>query len=213
MLRFGILFIGLLITPTLVGAQFNNLSNNINIESSPRFPEPRETVVLTLNAYSIDTNGSSITWLVDGVELTDKNNERSITVIAGEIGVIKNISAIISKAGTVNTITHRLKPTRIDTYIEADSLVPTFYKGRALPSIGSNIRVTALPFTGETIAPNEYAYLWRLNNKVLYGGSVLGKQTAEFKAPKARESILSVDVISQNAVSYTHLTLPTTSPV
>lgn len=205
----GIIALALLFTlpTTHVQAQIPGELGGVNqatIDANPRFPEPGELVELNLNAYTLDTRGSSIRWFIDGVEDTSAVNERTLSVRAAGLGEVSQVTVQLSLAsGLTLPITYQLVPGRVDVLIEADTLTPVFYKGRALPSIGSEVRAIAIPNFGDDVQPGEYSYRWQVDDDVLFGGSVKGKSIVTFRAPFARESFLTVDVIDPSGVTVT----------
>jgi len=185
------------VTPITAIAQSLAGETSISIISNPRLPEPDQTVELSLNTYTIDTNGGTIRWFADGVEILDAVNTRSIKITAPAAGLETIISAeITTRSGQKIQVRYNLQPKRLDLIIEAKTLTPSFYNGRALPSTDSTVRAVALPQIANT-KPKDYSYIWRLNNKVLFGGSIKGKHVAEFQMPMGRDAIVGVDVIDQ----------------
>ncbi len=215
MYRFRSIFILLLLVfPCFGSAQTLTGETNISIIADPRFPEPGEIVELSLNAYTIDTSGGSIKWFVDDEELLPAANNRTIELVAPVAGSINKIMAeITTRVGRIIPVTYTLQPQRLDIIIEAKTLTPSFYKGRALPSTDSTVRAVALPQINGT-DPKNYSYVWRLNNKVLFGGSIKGKHVAEFQMPMGRDAILGVDVLTQTGevIASDSLVIPAVQP-
>lgn len=88
---------------------------------------------------------------------------------------------------------------RLDLIVEADTQVPIFYDGRALPSAGSAVRLIAIPNTSTD--PSNLIYHWTVDETVLYGGSVAGRNVATFVAPRNRSVLVRVEVFNQNGQS------------
>lgn len=186
---------------TLCHAQFSAdpLGGGSNLAVTPRYPEAGQLVKIELNDYSINTAGASFTWFVDGKEVTGAKNERSMTFTAGQIGDKNTVSVRTTlSGGAVVTATTVIAPVRIDLLVEADTLTPTFYAGRALPSSGSPIRVTAIPFLGDGKSPAAYSYIWHVGENVVAGGSRLGKNSVTFASGFERTVRVSVDIIDSN---------------
>jgi hypothetical protein len=80
-----------------------------------------------------------------------------------------------------------IRPTEVELLWEADSYVPPFYRGRALPSAGSHLRFFAMPRLaragGALISPNDLLYTWRKNGKVAQSVSGRGKHTVLLDSP------------------------------
>lgn len=173
-----------------------SINTDVSLELEPRYPTPGSVVTVSLNAYSMDTIGASIMWYVDKKELTNFKNERSITVTVGDAGKPVSVVAVISKSGFAPVaISNTIVPSVVDIVIEAQTYVPYFYTGRALPSAGAPIRAIAVFDDGKRRNPATYSYLWTLNDNVLFGGSIKGKQSINLTMPEYRDNILEVSVI------------------
>lgn len=175
-------------------AQFMpNSTQTISLVPSPQFPPPLSTVEVSLDSYSINTTGSRIIWFVDGVEMTENANARSISVATGPIGTKTSVRAVVQLGGASSLSTSlTIVPTEVDIILETDTYVPSFYKGRALPSSGVLVRAIAVLHTRESVDPSTYTYTWSYNGSVLFGGPIRGKQVAEFTMPQYESDRLMV---------------------
>jgi hypothetical protein len=190
-------------------------ANASSLVLKPRYPEPNEQVTITINDYSINTHGSSIQWFVDGVLEPSVSNQRSITFTSGDIGKSNTILARTTLPnGTKLDASTTIQPTRVDMLVEAETLTPTFYKGRPIPSSGSLVRVTAVPFLGEQKSPASYSYLWKVGDTVQTGGSQYGKNYTTFTSKFEKNVFVSVDVIDStgNVVSSESIYVPISDP-
>lgn len=204
-MRYGVLciivflvFVGVY-TPTQTDAQSLPGFSAVNASSlvtKPRYPEPYEQVTVTLNDYSINTQGATVSWFINGIEQTTLRNERSIQITAGILGTTDTIRAIttLPNGSTLRAET-TIQPMRVDMLIEAETLTPVFYKGRAVPSSGSLVRITAIPFTGENKSPTSYSYVWKVGDTVQSGGSQYGKNFTTFTSSFEKNVFVSVDVL------------------
>lgn len=185
--------------PLVSLAQFTLPGDSIQLEASPRFPEPNQTVAVTLNDYALDTTGSTITWVINGETNTQFTNQRSISVVAGALGERQTIGVLLThNNGQTTQATQTITPTILDLVVEANTYTPNWFIGRPVPSIGSSVRVVALPNLGIDSAPQSYNYTWRLNNAVLGGGSITGGNIQTFTLPLGRNSTLQVDVSNRS---------------
>ncbi len=174
-----------------------SLDSAYSLVLQPRFPEPKEQINITINDHGVNTHGATIEWFIDEVRKEEYQNKRSITFITGKLGTSNTIKARSTLPNqTVLEATVIINPVRIDMLIEADTLTPVFYKGRAIPTSGSLIRVTAITFTGENKSPAEYSYLWRVGGDVQAEGSQFGKNYTTFKSGFKKNVFVSVDVIN-----------------
>lgn len=172
-----------------------NGSTPVSIDANPRFPQPLALVTLQLNDYAISSVGSEVTWSVDGVAQGSAQNQRSIQVVAPKLGETKVVTVQVRlRGGSVMTAEHKISPVRTDIVVDADSVVPVFYKGSALPSIQTPIRATAILYDGSGTNPNDYSYVWKMQNQVIGGGQIRGGNTITFTPPLRRSVSLTVEI-------------------
>lgn len=187
----------------------------ITLQQSPQHPAPNQQVTVTLNDYSSNTSGARTQWFVDGVEVVRAQNERAIVLGAGELGYRKNVLVVMTlPAGIQFQAKTTITPIRVDMLIEADTLAPSFYKGRTIPSTGSFVQVTAIPFTGEARTPESFSYTWRVDDTVQTGGSRLGKNAITFSSGFSKNSTVSVDVLDTDGslITTKSISIPLTDP-
>lgn len=193
-LIFSGLFTGMLILfPVQINAQLGVIPDSVSIELSPQYPEPNQEIKASLNAYSLDTTGATITWYLDEIEQPEAKNARSFTFLAGSKGGVLTLRVVANlKNGQTLNLTETIAPSRVDIIVEADTSVPNHYQGRPLPSAGSMMRIIAIPDTN--LNPNELTYSWQVDNKPLYGGPIVGKNVATFETPKKPRVLVRVNV-------------------
>lgn len=181
----------------------------ITLNTSPEFPEPNSAVLVSLDDYSINTLGATIQWFVDGVEMIGSRNYRSITVQSGSLGEKRTVRVVLSQKNALPlSATITIIPTSIDIIIEADTHVPSFYNGRALPSSLAPIRVIAVVHDITGSDKSEYSYKWSEDATVLMGGPVKGKNVLFYNMPQFADSELSVEVINGKGVSIGRKVIP-----
>lgn len=215
LLVFGLVFVA---SPT-TNAQFHDISDSINfgglglpqigaslpgingglggnsLVATPSYPEPFEQFSIELMAPSTKMAGAKITWYVDGEEQLTYRNSRTLELVAGDMGETMQIKATLTGSdGASDNLLLNIKPVQVDIVVEGNTIVPDFYKGRAVPSAGTTGRATAVLHTGASIDRQGLNYRWELNGNVLNGGSIRGLQTTEFDLPQNRQSFLKVIV-------------------
>lgn len=164
------------------------------LAAEPFFPEPGEIVTVSLEhlKQGFDTN---ITWQLDGVEIADAKNKTEVEVQAGKLGEESEIVAMVARGSSrVDSYRLALRPIYIDLVLEPQTRVPNFYSGRALPSIGSRINVTALVNDGRLRSEDLLTYTWTLAGKTLEGGPIRGSNRVSFDTPRGSEALLFVTV-------------------
>jgi hypothetical protein len=161
----------------------------------PSFPQPGSTVTVSLDAYTMDTTGATVSWSVNGLEKTGDKNNRSIEITVGDVGEIVEVTArVIFTNGFSYSPTVTVVPTQTDLIIESSTYVPPFYKGRALPSGNTHIRAVAIPHLKNPVPLQDLTYEWKQGDTVLFGGPIKGKYAADIVVSRYEGDTLSVTV-------------------
>jgi len=92
-------------------------------------------------------------------------------------------------------------PSPVDLLYDADSYVPPFYRGRALPSAGTTLRLQAIARFG--VPDKEIIYTWRRNGAVESAVSGAGRSSIALPAPTLfGADVLSVDAQAADGSAY-----------
>ncbi len=168
---------------------------SISISPNPMYPEPDSIASVTLDDYSVSAIGATIYWYINGVEQTSYKNARSIEVPTGKLGSKKTVSVkLVYPNGITLTAEHILEPTIIDIILEANTYVPHFYEGRALPSTQASVRAIAVVHTGKATTPSSYSYKWTLDDEVILGGVAKAQSAINFSVPRFGVGELELEV-------------------
>jgi hypothetical protein len=166
----------------------------LEVDLDPAFPEPETEFTATANDYGLPIQGSGMRWFINGELVTSAINQRTIKLTAGKIGQPTKIKLVIDYPGGGNLTKEKIvNPVFLDVIIEPQTRVPAFYKGRPLPSVDSTVNLTAI-VNGNTIPPASLLYTWKLNGKVLEGGSIRGRNVITFAMPQGQYATINVDV-------------------
>lgn len=151
----------------------------VNVKTNPKTPGVNEDVTVSLESFSTNLDSSEIIWYVNKDPFKQGVGEKSIVVHTGDFGVAKDIKVVIlSNLGKRIEKTIQLIPSEIDFLWEAQTYTPPFYKGKALPTYKSIVKVTAIPRFGDaTSDPRMFDYDWKYN-KTQGVGHGLGKNSA-----------------------------------
>ncbi len=119
-------------------------------------------------------------------------------------------------APSQNTVT---LPSPIDLLVDSDSYVPPFYRGRALPSAGTTIRLQAIPYfknsSGSRIPSSDIIFTWKQDDRVIGTISGLGKASVVVPAALLYGSTdIEVDARSSDDTSFgtATITVPSVEP-
>lgn len=178
------------------------LAGAATITINPAHPTPGANIHLSLESALLDLQDSSITWYVNNKKIAAGIGMTSADVTAGELGVALAIEADVTTAdGTAAVAQTSLIPTEVDLLFDANSYIPPFYRGRALPAAGTSLRLQAITrfkkTNGSFVQPSDIIYTWRKNGQVLGSLSGHGRSSALVPAPY----LYGADTISVEAVS------------
>jgi hypothetical protein len=188
-LVFCVLFLGISISQ----AQVLPVSG-IQLMTNPQFPAPYGQVRVSLDDYSVNALGATITWYVNSIEQTEFQNERSILITAGDLGEKTAVRAVLTGSGSAPlSASIAFAPSVVDIIMEANTYVPAFYKGRPMPSSGATVRAIAVVHDGTNTSDASYTYQWSQNDNVLLGGPIVGKNVVEITTRYANDP-LAVEV-------------------
>jgi hypothetical protein len=159
-----ILFLGLLALLTPASA-FAVSSDLVSIKTNPVTPGPNQSVTVSIESFAVNINSANIVWYVNKVPLKEGVAEKTLTFTLGDFGNISTVDILIFTAeGSQIKKQVTIAPSEIDILWEAQTYTPPFYKGKALPSYKSFLRVSAIPrYNSPSSNPSEYHYKWAYN--------------------------------------------------
>ena len=174
--------------PFYVFAQSAIKDTDVTVKISPQIPGPNEQVTITLQTYAFDLNKSQVSWTVNG-KLTSSSNigSKSLSVNTGAVGSTTAVIATIRGSGFEDIVKNIIiRPAEIDLLWEVkDSYVPPFYKGKALPSSESTIKIVAFPNiktpNGTKLKSSDFVFNWKRGFNSVQASSGYGKDSFEFK--------------------------------
>lgn len=171
----SIVFLTFLFTPFFASAKLDL----IYISTNPETPAPNQDVQVMVESYAIPLTSAKIIWYIDGVALKEGIAEKVFNTRTKDFGVPVTIDIVILTAdGTRYDKQIVLKPEEVDLLWEANTYVPPFYKGKALPTYKSTVKVTAIPrFNSLSSNPSEYYYKWSMNRTTGLGEALSKNST------------------------------------
>lgn len=149
--------------------------SSISVDVSPENPAPNEEVTITLSSYAANLDSVPISWQVDGKAATAGVGKKSFTAQAPGAGQERRISATVALPdGAIEKVVV-LRPAVMALLWQAnDSYAPPFYKGKALPTPDSEVKVVALPEV-KGVSPKNLVYDWKQDYTNNQGASGYGK--------------------------------------
>ncbi|MFA6257137.1 MAG: hypothetical protein WCT29_02845 [Candidatus Paceibacterota bacterium] len=153
--------------------------SSILVNVSPENPAPDESVYISLNSYAANLDSVAISWLVNGKTVSSGIGKKSLTVTAPGAGQEMRISTSIAFADGKVDKNIVLRPAVMALIWQAnDAYVPPFYKGKALPTTGSDIKIVAMPELKSGSQPvniKNMVYAWKKDYNNDQGASGYGK--------------------------------------
>ena len=206
-------FWGYAITETTTGG---NVFSSIN----PRNPGSFETVTVKLTSFSIDLDRANISWELNGEVLAENIGQTNFSFQTGAVGkemilrinIIGNNEQFVQKTITIN-------PAEVDILWEAETYVPPFYRGKALPTPGSTIKIVAFPnmiVQNQKIPSSELFFRWQenfANTKQEYGkpwmittaSNLFGEKEISVEISDLNKTAVAKNLFNLNSISPTVL--------
>jgi hypothetical protein len=211
-MRFSTLFCTLLVTA--FGVFYSgtvHAQTPTTLLVNPQFPQAGESY--TVSVPSTDPF-VKIVWYRDGKVAQEFANTKTITLKAKGVGVSERITATLtSNNGNSTQVSRTITPVRTDIIVSADTLVPTFYKGRKLGSSGSTMTATALVFQGRPKETGALTYLWSIGSKVQNGGAPSRENSITFSSNFENEVIVGVKIYKNGLqINEKSITVPIVEP-
>ena len=185
--------------PVSVNAQFDPLqiSNSLTLSISPRASSPGANVTIVADSSFLDLSLSEIEWFVNGKVVLRGTGKTTLNTVAGALGTKALIEVTATTPeGTTAAGEISIRPGEVDLLFDSDSYVPPFYRGRALPSAGTTLRLQAIVHfqktDGSLVPENAILYTWKRRGQILSQVSGRGKSSVSIPAP----SLFSSDLIS-----------------
>ncbi|OHA13062.1 MAG: hypothetical protein A3J10_04140 [Candidatus Sungbacteria bacterium RIFCSPLOWO2_02_FULL_54_10] len=147
----------------------------VSLIASPPAPSPGEKITVTAATPSFDRHTAYFSWTIDGRHRPDLSGagKGTIELTAGNIGSSQRVAVSVSRksaaaglAGGEAALTIRVVDLTL-TYV-AETLVPVWYRGKALPVPDAVVGVVAIPefvIDGRRIPPERLIYRWGLDDE------------------------------------------------
>ena len=141
-------------------------SNDITINLTPENPGPNQSITLSVQSYSFDLTGANIEWSVDGNRISGGIGKVSFTLMTKSVGTSTSVTVVITPLNGIQTTKHVvITPMSVDLLWEAtDSIIPPFYRGKAMTTSESQVKIVALPqiksSSGTFLPPSNFTYNW-----------------------------------------------------
>jgi hypothetical protein len=206
--------------PTLLRAQTPRFdANDITLKSTPNNPGAFETVSLSVESFLFNVNSQKITWTVDNKVVRSGIGLTTFSTETKALGSTTTVQVSVEVGGETIRKSVVFRPAEIDVIWEsANGYTPPFYRGRALPTKESMIRVVALPSAkvgSVTLKPSDFTYTWKKAGGIVNAASGYSKNTYVFQGdvlnPITNLS-LTIAGVGNNYTATKDLTVPVFPP-
>ncbi len=169
-LNIGIIFIFVLWTGIhTTAAQF--LPKTVSLSATPQSPSHGETVTIEAATPLFDRNTATFSWTVNGKARPDLSGigKHIISLGVGGLGTTLNVTVtIVREDGPGGHTTLAIPTADMALTWFAETRIPAWYRGKALPIEDSVIQVIAVPsiiIAGTRIQPKNLIYRWSLDDQ------------------------------------------------
>lgn len=167
-----------------IPGQVPDIQEQISVDVSPTIPKPGEEVTITIEAYGTDLNRANIVWQYNGATKLKGTGEKVFKFNVGKVGSRNAVNLTINPVnGPAITKTFSFTPAEIDLLWEASTYTPPFYKGKALFTPQSSVKLVALPNMiagGSPVPASKTVYKWKIDQEVQGDKSGYGKNTFQY---------------------------------
>jgi hypothetical protein len=182
--------LGLLSAQSVFAQSIAPNTDPLQFTINPETPGPNQTVQIQINGVGNFLGDATITWQVNGKVVASGVGGSAFSFITGGLGSETAVHVVINSP-LKGTFVRDLSfiPTAVNLLWESKTNVPPFFKGKALYSAGSSVKVLALPTVvanGSTISSNNLSFQWKLNGKPLPSQSGKGHDTLLFNGDVLR---------------------------
>jgi hypothetical protein len=222
--KFRFLFIFLILLNIVLGnLSLNKVeaasSSSIAVDVVPQNPAPYEEASISLSSYANNLDNVSISWYVNGKLVLSGIGKKSFSVKVGASGSETLVKAVINLPdGEIETSILLTPSVMVLLWQANDSHTPPFYKGKALATPDSEIKIVAMPEikNGKNlVSPKNMTYTWKRDYTNEVDASGYGKNYFTYINDYLDDSsIISVvaDTIDQKYSSSASITTTTTEP-
>ena len=170
---------------SLLGKSLQSSNSTISLSLSPTNPGPNADVTAKVSSFQANVDTTNIIWYINGQKKLSGVGKKNFTFRTGDVGDTITLSVVL-ETEAYGTIKKELVilPNSLEVLWEADTYVPPFYKGKALPSSQSSVRVIAMPrFVDQNalIDANSVVYVWKKGYFKDPDGSGFGRNAFVYK--------------------------------
>ncbi|MEK7595943.1 MAG: hypothetical protein AAB564_00085 [Patescibacteria group bacterium] len=194
---YAVILFGLFWLPAKSGANVA-IGGDFFLNFQPANPAPNSPVTAKLKSYQFDVNRATIFWEVDGKIIAAGLSEKTIELTSPSLGKTTKITVYVTTADNIQSSqSFLLNGSDVDFLWEAMTSAPAGYKGKALPSAGSTVKISAIPYLfqdGGKLPPESLIYEWSLDFKRKISDSGAGKDSFVFSLENNKDHTIVLKV-------------------
>lgn len=170
---------------SVYGADDTIIVADVSIFAQPASPSPGESFTVRADSPISDTNSSYFRWYVNGLARPELSGygKNEIALVAGALGSKTTVRADITPQNQATSGGVVVVPVSdLSLTWSADTYTPKWYKGKALATPKSTVRVAAVPeifIAGQLVPVEKLVFEWFINSGRVLSGS--GEDVLEFE--------------------------------
>ena len=174
-------------------------SSPMSLDAEPEYPSPGEEFTVEASTPTFNKNSAVFNWRINGRLQPEISGlgKNSITLTAGQIGSLINVKVrVIASSGARADAEKNILVSDLTLLWSAETYVPKWYKGKALPIPGSTVNVTALPnfvLGNQRFSSEDLIYRWNIDDGPSTQES-FGRQTFRIQMSEFSNSSHTVNV-------------------
>ncbi len=193
--------------------------SSITVNVIPENPRPNENTDITLSSFAANLDSVLISWSVNGKSVLSGIGKKSFSITAPAAGSETDIRVrILLPDGEIEK-TISIRPNVMILLWQAmDSFVPPFYKGKAMPTLDSEIKIVAMPEIKNNVGlvdSKNMTYAWKRDYSNEAEGSGYGKNyflyTGDYLEGSSNIGVVATTV-DQNYSSSANITVGAVEP-
>lgn len=139
-------FLGIVIGAT-VSAQF--IPDPVSLIPSPQSPNPGSQITVRASTPTFDKNTANFEWVIGGRARPELSGlgKNAISLTVGDVGTVTQVKVNITRVGgnSGGSASVDIRPADLALTWFAETYVPRWYKGKALPTQNSIVNIVAVP--------------------------------------------------------------------
>jgi hypothetical protein len=192
-------------------------STELSLSGNLAYPLPNTDITVSAESSITDIGTAHVTWYINDRKAESGTGMTTFTTKLGEVGSVTTIKAVaVTRLGETLSGSKTFRPASVDLVWESGSYTPPFYKGKALVTAGSPIRVVALPqLSGSSLNDTQYTFTWTIDGKVLSNESGFGKNVLSVNATVANRPLVigvTVSTADKRISAKNAITIRSTQP-